>query len=82
MLMTFVSFQKIFDSHLQQFKDLFGRLRNVDLTLNPTKWNFAAKEVKYLEYLISKQDIQVDPNKTLLIRFLFLQKIKDITSLF
>lgn len=37
MLMTFVSFQKIFDSHLQQFKDLFGRLRNIDLTLNPTK---------------------------------------------
>lgn len=37
MLTTFVSFQKIFDSHLQQFKDLFGRLRNVDLTLNPTK---------------------------------------------
>lgn len=74
-------FSKDFNSHLQHLKDLFGRLRNAGLTLNPKKCHFAAKEVKFLGHLISKQGIQVDPNKTKIIdTFPIPQKIKDIRS--
>lgn len=72
---------KDFDSHLQHLKDLFGRLRNAGLTLNPKKCHFAAKEVIFLGHLISKQGIQVDPNKTKIIdTFPIPKKIKDIRS--
>lgn len=74
-------FSKDFESHLNHLKDLFGRLRNAGLTLNPKKCNFAAKEVKFLGHLISKQGIQVDPNKTKIIdTFPIPQKVKDIRS--
>lgn len=74
-------FSKDFKSHLSHLEELFLRLRTAGLTLNPKKCNFAAKEVKFLGHVISKDGIQVDPNKTKVIdTFPVPKTIKEIRS--
>ncbi|CAC5392664.1 Retrovirus-related Pol polyprotein from transposon 297 [Mytilus coruscus] len=53
-----------FEEHLSHLEQVFTRLRDANLTLKPSKCVFAAKEVKYLGYIISKEGIKVDPEKT------------------
>ncbi|CAC5404335.1 Retrovirus-related Pol polyprotein from transposon 297,Retrovirus-related Pol polyprotein from transposon opus,Retrovirus-related Pol polyprotein from transposon 17.6 [Mytilus coruscus] len=56
-----------FEEHLSHLEQVFTRLRDANLTLKPSKCLFAAKEVKYLGHIISKEGItciKVDPEKT------------------
>ncbi|CAC5370038.1 Retrovirus-related Pol polyprotein from transposon 297 [Mytilus coruscus] len=53
-----------FDEHLSHLEQVFTRLRDANLTLKPSRCVFAAKEVKYLDHIISKEGINVDPEKT------------------
>ncbi|CAC5362075.1 Transposon Ty3-I Gag-Pol polyprotein,Transposon Ty3-G Gag-Pol polyprotein [Mytilus coruscus] len=55
-------FSRSFEEHLSHLEQVFTRLR--DLTLKPSKCVFAAKEVKYLGHIISKEGIKFDPEKT------------------
>ncbi|CAC5367310.1 unnamed protein product [Mytilus coruscus] len=55
---------KNFDEHLQHLRLLFDRLRDANLTLKPSKCNFAVKQVKFLGHIVSKEGIQVNPAKT------------------
>ena len=53
-----------FDQHLHHLQQVFDRLIGANLTLKPSKCQFAAKEVTYLGYVISKDGIKTDPSKT------------------
>ncbi|CAC5410503.1 Retrovirus-related Pol polyprotein from transposon 297,Retrovirus-related Pol polyprotein from transposon 17.6 [Mytilus coruscus] len=57
-------FSRSFDEHLSHLEQVFTRLRDANLTLKPSKCMFAAKEVKYLGHIISKESIKVYPEKT------------------
>ncbi|CAC5379676.1 Retrovirus-related Pol polyprotein from transposon 297 [Mytilus coruscus] len=57
-------FSKSFEEHLSHLEQVFTRLRDANLTLKPSKCVFAAKDVKYLGHIISKEGIKVDPEKT------------------
>ncbi|CAG2256181.1 Retrovirus-related Pol polyprotein from transposon gypsy,Retrovirus-related Pol polyprotein from transposon opus,Retrovirus-related Pol polyprotein from transposon 297,Retrovirus-related Pol polyprotein from transposon 412,Retrovirus-related Pol polyprotein from transposon 17.6 [Mytilus edulis] len=57
-------FSRSFEEHLSHLEQVFTRLRDANLTLKPSKCVFAAKEVKYLGHIISKEGIKVDPEKT------------------
>ncbi|CAC5390809.1 Retrovirus-related Pol polyprotein from transposon 297,Retrovirus-related Pol polyprotein from transposon 17.6,Retrovirus-related Pol polyprotein from transposon 412 [Mytilus coruscus] len=49
--------------HLHHLTILFQKLREVNLKLKPTKCTFAAKEVKFLGHVLSKDGIAVDTTK-------------------
>ncbi|CAC5366949.1 unnamed protein product [Mytilus coruscus] len=53
-------FSKTFEEHLHHLTILFQKLREVNLKLKPTKCTFAAKEVKFLGHVLSKDGIAVD----------------------
>ena len=57
-------FSKDFEQHLNHLEQVFNRLRDSNLTLKPSKCEFAMKEVKYLGHIISKHGVQVNPSKT------------------
>ena len=59
-----IIFSKSFAQHLHDLDLVFSKLRDAKLTLQPTKCNFACKQVKYLGHIINKDGIQVDPEKT------------------
>ena len=74
-------FSKNFDEHIIHLQQLFERLRSAGLTLNPKKCYFAAKQVKFLGHVISKDGIQVDSNKTKVIdTFPTPKTIKEVRS--
>ena len=56
-------FSKSFDEHLVHMQQLFNRLRNAGLTLNPKKCKFAAKHVQFLGHVLSKSGVHVDQDK-------------------
>ncbi|CAC5420621.1 Retrovirus-related Pol polyprotein from transposon 17.6 [Mytilus coruscus] len=56
-------FSKTFEEHLHHLTILFQKLREVNLKLKPTKCTFAAKEVKFLGHVLSKDGIAVDTTK-------------------
>lgn len=57
-------FSRSFDEHLQHLAQVFDRLKNANLKLQPTKCHFAVKEVKFLGHVISIKGVSVDPEKT------------------
>lgn len=57
-------FSRSFDEHLQHLAQVFDRLKNANLKLQPTKCHFAGKEVKFLGHVISRKGVSVDPEKT------------------
>ena len=59
-----IIFSRSFTQHLHDLDLVFSKLREAKLTLQPTKCNFACKQVKYLGHIINKDGIQVDPDKT------------------
>lgn len=49
--------------HMSNLKDVFKRLQQSDLKIQPDKWEFLRKEVAYLDHLITK-GVQSNPSKT------------------
>lgn len=56
-------FSKDFDSHLQHLKDLFGRLRNAGLTLNPRNVTSRPKKLSSLGILFLNKVFKLTPTK-------------------
>lgn len=54
---------KTFKEHLDLLKDVFRRLRQAGLVLNPEKCQFGKKELRYLGHIVSESGIQTDPEK-------------------
>jgi len=53
----------MFAEHLEHLFDVFRRLRNARLRLNPEKCHFCRPELKYLGHVINRHGIHTDPAK-------------------
>jgi hypothetical protein len=62
-------YSKTFAQHLDHLQQVFERLRQVGLKLNPEKCYFIKQELSFLGYLISPRGIHTDPAKV--------EKVKD-----
>ena len=56
-------FSNNFEEHLKHLELVFDKLKQANLTLNPSKCHFAKEEVNYLGHILSKSGIQVNPEK-------------------
>ena len=52
-----------FGNHTEQLIMIFGRLRVTGLIVNEPKFSFGLKEIPYLCYVITREDIKPDPKK-------------------
>lgn len=57
-------FSHTFEDHLMHLKQVFSKLREANLTLQPSKCHFALKQLKFLGHIISRRGVEVDPDKT------------------
>lgn len=57
-------FSENFDQHLEHLSQVFERLDKFNLRLQPKKCHFAVKRLKFLGHFISKNGVEVDPEKT------------------
>ena len=57
-------FSKGFNEHLHHLDLVFTNLRKANLKLHPLKCKFATKPVRYLGHIVSKYDMQVNPENT------------------
>ncbi|KAK3101592.1 hypothetical protein FSP39_004699 [Pinctada imbricata] len=57
-------FSRDFETHLRDLSQVFSKLREAGLTLEPSKCNFAVKQLKFLGHIISRHGVEVDPEKT------------------
>jgi len=51
------------DSHLYYLKEVFSRLKDSGLKINPDKCEFGCREVRYLGYRVNEQGMCTDPEK-------------------
>ena len=51
------------ESHVENLRKLFKRLRKFQLKLNPAKCTFGAIFRKLLGFIVSRKGIEVDPDK-------------------
>ena len=59
-----IVYGKTFDIHLQNLEEVFQRLAEANLKLNPEKCVFFHTQVSFLGHLVSESGISVDPEKT------------------
>ena len=72
---------KTYELHLIHLKEVFNRLKNVNLKINPTKCTWFQKEVKILGHVISENKIQMDPAKIETVKQMqFCKNVKQIQS--
>lgn len=62
-------FSDTFENHLHHLQLLFDRLRSANLKLKPSKCKFALQKVNYLGHIISKDEIEVNPEKIAVVKF-------------
>lgn len=58
-----IVFGRNLDIHNKNLQDVFERLREVNLKLNPAKCEFLKKDILYLGHVISSEGILPDPEK-------------------
>jgi len=56
-----IVFSETFEDHVSHVEQLFEKLRNANLTLDPSKCSFGVEECSFLGYKISKYGIRPDP---------------------
>lgn len=54
---------KTFDEHLRLLTEVFRRLRDARLRLNPAKCRFCVDQLKYLGHVVDRHGIRTDPEK-------------------
>jgi len=54
---------KTFDGHLDTLREVFQRLREAKLRLNPDKCRFCVDRLKYLGHIVDREGIRTDPEK-------------------
>ena len=57
-------FSHSFQEHLAHLEQVFDRLREANLKLHPSKCHFAVKQLNFLGHIISRNGVEVDPEKT------------------
>ena len=63
-----IIFSRSFEEHLDHLKQVFDRLREAGLKLQPKKCTFGQTEVKYLGHIVSKDGIATDPAKLQIVK--------------
>lgn len=56
------------DTHFIHLSNIFDRLRDANLKLNPKKCQFAAKKVEYLGHILSAKGTEANPEKVKVIK--------------
>jgi hypothetical protein len=56
-------YSRDFNGHLMHLRDVFDRLRQAGLKLNPEKCKFVSPELVFLGHVIDRQGIRTDPEK-------------------
>ncbi|KAF8778512.1 Retrovirus-related Pol polyprotein like [Argiope bruennichi] len=54
---------KVFEEHLSNLREVFEKLKEAKLKLNPSKCNLFLHEVNYLGHIISADGVRTDPQK-------------------
>lgn len=54
---------RTFEAFLDDLREVFNILRQINMKLNPAKCTFGVGEGKFLGYMISEQDIKANPKK-------------------
>ncbi len=52
------------DGHMKNIREVFLRLREAGLKLNPKKCNKMQSSVKYLGHIVSSECVKIDPENT------------------
>ena len=74
-------FSRSFEEHLDHLQTVFDKIREAKLTLKPEKCKFAVPKVKYLGHIISKNGVEVDPEKIEAVKsFPRPKKVKEVRS--
>ena len=55
---------RTFEAHLQNIAQVFERLRQAGLKLQPAKWTFCRESVAFLGHIVSRDGVTTDPEKT------------------
>lgn len=63
-----VVFSSDFNSHLLHLEEVFVRLHQHGLKLQPRKCHLFQREVTYLGHVISEKGVATDPNKTMVVK--------------
>ena len=66
------------EDHLERLEEVFKRLRDKGLRVNPLKSYFGVNEIEYLGYIISQEGIKPQPKKYRL--FLILKDLPLLLS--
>lgn len=56
-------FSQTFEEHLIHLEQVFSRLRDANLKLNPEKCDFGRDEIKYLGFILSAEGVVVDKER-------------------
>ena len=59
-----IVFSKTFEEHLSDLKEVFEKLREANLKINPLKCSFAEQRIQYLGHIICPEGILPDPANT------------------
>lgn len=63
-----VIYSKTWEEHVEHLHNVFSRLRQAKLTVNPEKVRFAVGEISFLGHKVSARGVQIDPERTKAIR--------------
>ena len=58
-----IVYSKTFDAHIENLREVFQRLKEANLKLNPKKCNLFCKKVSFLGHQVSEEGISTDPEK-------------------
>lgn len=59
-----IIFSRTFEDHVENLRQVFEKLRNANLKMNPTKCALFRTTVSFLGHIVSENDIATDPDKT------------------
>ena len=76
-----IIFSRSFEEHVDHLRQVFDRLRQAGLKLQPKKCTFGQTEVKYLGHIVSKDGVATDPDKIKLVKdYPIPTKVSEIKS--
>ena len=58
-----IIFSKTLEEHIKRLQQVFQRVREANLRINPTKCVFFQKEFQFLGHVVSKNRLEADPEK-------------------
>ena len=63
-----IIFSKSVEEHLAYLEEVFRRLRDANVKLNPKKWSFVKQKVEYLGHVVTPDGVIPNPEKVRVVR--------------